>query len=232
MDKVKPPTIKPTTKATPTSKKASTPKVPEKKPQATISQTQKRPAASTTRTSKPQKSSPTPWEYTPNIGNDALVRLEATSADETGLFVDADPQATPDWEVADQLLDDAAVCSQLFTRRVLQQKLAEPMDLLAPKPLEQPLANTLDTLHQFLLENPNFFLDRFGDSGYLCFPGLIRSEVFALLDAITVQKQLSLQQTAAYGPEEINKSLLVLAQQAEWVTENTKAAQFVESALK
>ena len=106
------------------------------------------------------------------------------------------------------------------------------MELLAPKPLEQPLANTLETLHQFLLENPNFFLDRFGDSGYLCFPGLIRSEVFALLDAITAQKQLSLQQMAAYGPEELHKSLLVLTQQAEWVGENTKAAQIVASALK
>lgn len=232
MEKTKPAQKKAAEKITPTYKTAAPkPKQAAQKP-PTASQPLRQEVPAPKSSTKVQKAVPSPWEYTPNAGGDAFVRPAPRSGETTALFFGADENILPDWEVADRLLEDAVMCSRLFTRRVLQQKLAEPMELLLPNPKIEPLATALETLHQFLLENPNFFLDRFSDSGYLCFPGLIRSEVFALLEAIISQKQLLLHQMAAYGPEEIHKNVLMLSKLADWIGQNTKVAQTVESALK
>lgn len=177
-----------------------------------------------------QARSPTPWEYTPKVTGETQIILPPKS-ETSSIFVDTDDTLAPDWEVADKLLDDANACSSLFTRRLLQQKLAEPMELLAPRTELTSLGTTIDTVQQFIVENPNLFLDLFGNTGYLCFPGLIRSEIFALLNALAKQKDLDLQQTVNYGPEEIQKLLVEVSQTSTWIDQSVQSLDAVVRAI-
>ena len=150
------------------------------------------------RSSKGQASNP--WNYKLGTGHTTLEDLAIDDGATDSIFVEIEGE--DDSKVLADLLQAHTRCSALFSKRLVNQKLADTLQLLDMDCKSDFIRGVLDEVVQFMLMRPEFFVEQEND-GYCVFKGLIRSEVYSFLDFVLGRREKELHEAVVYQPKEL-----------------------------
>ena len=135
-----------------------------------------------------------PWTYKPNTSKVDHEKISESLQEDFDIFIDDEKEK--EWEIAERLLKNHTEATSIFLRRLLEQKLSDISELLNYDAKSTFLKENLECLVQFLIKNPNFYMQQRED-GYLYFDGLVRSEIYFYLDAILNRREVEVLQASS-----------------------------------